>query len=108
MPTVTQRATKRGDGTQRALFGASGQPVAVANPATVPSGMACAIAVRVARGVVVREVARGMPFGEVLHEQVAPSIGGLGQWLKHRQGCCKFGWLLWQVSQQRGELHLAV
>ena len=77
LPTVTQRATEGGDGTQRALFGASGQPVAVANPATAPSGMACAIADRVARGVVVGEVARGVPFGEVLHEQVAPSIGAV-------------------------------
>ena len=77
LPTVTQRATEGGDGAQRAVFGASGQPMAVANPATAPSGMACAIAVRVARGVVVGEVARGMPFGEVLHEQVAPSIGAV-------------------------------
>ena len=77
LPTVTQRATEGGDGAQRAVFGASGQPVAVANPATAPSGMACAIADRVARGVVVGEVARGVPFGEVLHEQVAPSIGAV-------------------------------
>ena len=53
LATVTQRAMEGGDGAQRATFAAGGPPVAVAISAMAPSGMACAMAVRVARGVVV-------------------------------------------------------
>ena len=59
LATVTQRAMEGGDGAQRATFAAGGPPVAVAISAMAPSGMACAMAVRVARGVVVGEVAYG-------------------------------------------------
>jgi len=77
LATVTQRAMEGGDGAQRATFAAGGPPVAVAISAMAPSGMACAMAVRVARGVVVGEVAYGVPFGEVLREHVTQGIGAV-------------------------------
>ena len=77
LATVTQRAMEGCDGAQRATFAAGGPPVAVAISAMAPSGMACAMAVRVARGVVVGEVAYGVPFGEVLREHVTQGIGAV-------------------------------